>query len=67
MGSLTEKAQVLILNNPVNPTGAVYTRAELEALAEIIVREGLFVIVDEIYEHLVFEAPGHVSLASLGE
>ena len=67
LGSLTEKARVLILNNPVNPTGAVYTRAELEALAEIIVREGLFVIVDEIYEHLVFEVPGHVSLASLGE
>lgn len=65
--SVGPRTRALILNNPCNPTGAVYTREELEALAEAALGEGLFVIVDEIYEHLVFEGPGHVSLASLGE
>jgi aspartate aminotransferase len=58
------KPTVLLLNNPCNPTGAVYGRENLQHLAEVIAGENLFVIVDEIYEHLIFEKE-FVSLASL--
>jgi aspartate aminotransferase len=57
--------KVLILNSPNNPTGAVYTKAELEALAEVCVKHNLLVISDEIYEKLVYDGTKHVSIASL--
>src|SRR5262249_21868283 len=52
--SLTPRSKLLMLNSPSNPTGAVYTRAELEALADVVLETGLVVISDEIYEHLTF-------------
>lgn len=55
---------IVIINNPHNPTGKVYTRRELEHLAAWVARIGARVIVDESYEHLIFEG-GHVSLAAL--
>lgn len=55
---------VLLLNNPGNPTGAVYTREELQRLSEVIVGEKIFVLVDEIYEQLCYDEP-FVSLATL--
>jgi aspartate aminotransferase len=55
---------VVIINNPHNPTGKVYTRRELEHLAAWVARIGARVIVDESYEHLIFEG-GHTSLAAL--
>jgi aspartate aminotransferase len=57
-------AKVVIINNPHNPTGKVYTRRELEHLRDWAERSGAQVIVDESYEHLIFEG-GHTSLASL--
>jgi aspartate aminotransferase len=61
--SSTPKA--LILNSPNNPTGAVYSRAELEAIAEVCVKHNLLIISDEIYEKLVYDGVEHVSIASL--
>ena len=58
-------AKVLLLNSPNNPTGAVYTRTELEAIAEICLKYNLLVISDEIYERLVYDGTEHVSIASL--
>jgi aspartate aminotransferase len=55
---------IVIINNPHNPTGKVYTRRELEHLCAWVTRIGARVIVDESYEHLIFEG-GHVSLAAL--
>jgi aspartate aminotransferase len=55
---------IVIINNPHNPTGKVYTRRELEHLCAWVERIGARVIVDESYEHLIFEG-GHVSLAAL--
>jgi aspartate aminotransferase len=55
---------IVIINNPHNPTGKVYTRRELEHLGAWVTRIGARVIVDESYEHLIFEG-GHVSLAAL--
>jgi len=48
---------VLVFNHPGNPTGAVYTREELARLAEVVRGEELFVIADEIYEHLTYDIP----------
>jgi aspartate aminotransferase len=52
--AVTSRSKVLMLNSPCNPTGTVYTKAELEALADVVLETGLVVLSDEIYEKLVF-------------
>lgn len=64
--AITPKTKALILNSPSNPTGMVYTREELKAIADIVVEKQIFVISDEIYEHLIYEGE-RVSIASFGE
>ncbi len=64
--AVTEKTKCLILTNPSNPTGMVYSREELEALAEIIVKNDFYVLSDEIYCSLVYTTK-YVSIASLSE
>jgi aspartate aminotransferase len=59
------RTRMLILNSPNNPSGAVYSREEMEAIAEVVVRRDLLVLSDEIYETLVYGRARHVSLASL--
>jgi aspartate aminotransferase len=63
--ALTPRSRILILNSPNNPSGAVYSRAELEALAEVVRRRDLLVLSDEIYELLVYGETRHVSFVSL--
>lgn len=66
--ALTPKTKLVILNSPGNPTGTVYSRAELEALAAVIVAQpNLYVVSDEIYEKLVYGDAVHVSIGSLHE
>jgi len=65
--SINPATKALILNNPSNPTGAAYQRHQLEALAEIIMEEDIFVIADEIYAQLVYDDFRFISFASLGE
>lgn len=65
--AISPRSRLLILNSPCNPTGAVYSRRELEELAEVILRRGLTVISDEVYEKIVFEGRTHHSIASLDE
>lgn len=62
--AITPRTRVLMINTPHNPTGAVLTRAELTAVAELAVAHDLLVITDEVYEHLVFEGE-HIPLATL--
>ncbi|MBP8613848.1 MAG: pyridoxal phosphate-dependent aminotransferase, partial [Firmicutes bacterium] len=62
--SLTPKTSLLILNTPSNPTGAIYTREELEEIADVCVKHNIAVISDEIYEKLIYEGE-HVSFASI--
>jgi len=63
--AITSKTRLIIFNSPSNPTGMVYSRSEMEKLAEVIAKhDGVFAISDEIYEHIIFEGE-HVSLASL--
>jgi N-succinyldiaminopimelate aminotransferase len=58
------RTRAIVVNTPHNPTGKVFTRAELEAIAALCRRHGLVAITDEVYEHLAFDAP-HLSLAAL--
>ncbi|MCI6988564.1 MAG: pyridoxal phosphate-dependent aminotransferase, partial [Campylobacter sp.] len=64
--SITPKTKVLILSSPCNPTGAVYTRAELEELAEVLKDTSIIVLSDEIYEKLTYEGE-FISLASISK
>lgn len=52
--AITPKSRLLMLNSPSNPTGSVYTKAELEALADVVLGSNLTVLSDEIYEKLVY-------------
>lgn len=63
---ITDRTKLLILNSPSNPTGAMYTKEELEKIADIAVDKGIWVISDEIYDKLVYDGLQHVSIASLG-
>jgi len=62
---LTPKTKGIILNSPCNPTGAVYTPAELEELARILLDTDLFIITDEIYEHIIYDSLKQISIATL--
>jgi N-succinyldiaminopimelate aminotransferase len=64
-GAITSATRVLLLNSPHNPTGTVFTRAELTGLAELAAEHDLLVITDEVYEHLVFDGAEHVPIATL--
>jgi aspartate aminotransferase len=62
--AITRKTRLIIFNSPSNPTGMVYTREEMEAIARVVQKhEGVFIISDEVYEHILFQGE-HVSMAS---
>lgn len=64
--AVTPRTTAIVLNSPHNPTGAVLTRDELTAVAEVAIEHDLVVISDEVYEHLSFDTP-HVPIATLPE
>lgn len=64
---VTERTKAIIINSPNNPTGTVYTKGELEALANFAKEKELLIISDEIYEKLLYGEEGHISIASLSE
>lgn len=64
--AVTPHTKLLILNSPSNPTGVVYSSAEIEALAEVVVEQDLLVVSDEIYEKIIYDGAKHVSIGSLG-
>jgi aspartate aminotransferase len=63
--AVTERCRVLVLNSPNNPTGAVLKRAELEAIADVVIAHDLIVVSDEIYGPLVYRGDKHVSIATV--
>lgn len=65
-GAITDRTRLLILNSPSNPTGSVYNRDELVALAEVLVEKGVPVLSDEVYDALVYGVE-FASIASLGD
>ncbi len=62
--SVSPASKMLILNTPGNPTGAVYTEAELVQLVEVAIEEELYILSDEIYEKLIYGDAKHVSVAA---
>lgn len=62
---ITPKTRVLVINSPCNPTGAVYTEAELRKIADVCERYDLTVISDEIYEKLIYGGEEHFSIAAV--
>ena len=65
--SITAKSKILILNSPSNPTGGILEEKDLRAIGEIILKNNLIVISDEIYEYYLYKNLKHVSIASLSE
>lgn len=63
--AVTSRTKILVLVNPNNPTGTLLERGDLEAIAEVVARHNLLVVVDEIYEKIVFDKKEFVSFASL--
>ncbi|HEY5037264.1 MAG TPA: pyridoxal phosphate-dependent aminotransferase [Chthoniobacterales bacterium] len=65
--AMTPRTKMVIMNSPNNPSGAVYNRAELEAIVEVAAEEDIYILSDEIYEKLVYDGVKHVSIASLSK
>ncbi len=63
----TDKTKAVIINSPSNPTGMIYNREELQAIADVVVEKDIYAVADEMYEYLIYGEDEHVSIASLGE
>ncbi len=64
--AITPKTRAVIVNSPSNPNGMVYSKEHLKAIADIALKHGLYIISDEVYEHLVYDGNTHTSIASFG-
>ncbi len=62
--AITPNTRLFVLNSPSNPTGMVYTPAEVRALAEVVVEHGIYVVSDEIYEKLLYAGAEHLSIGA---
>ncbi len=63
--AITPRTRMILINTPHNPTGKVFDRAELQLIADLAIAHDLWVVADEVYEHLVFAGAEHVSIATL--
>jgi N-succinyldiaminopimelate aminotransferase len=63
-GAITSRTKLILLNSPHNPTGKVFTTAELQLIADLAIEHDLLVVTDEVYEHLVFDGT-HTPIATL--
>ena len=62
--AITDRTRLILINNPHNPTGTVFSRETLELIVELATRHDALIVTDEVYEHLVFDAP-HIPVATL--
>ncbi|WP_121626553.1 pyridoxal phosphate-dependent aminotransferase [Poseidonibacter antarcticus] len=65
--AITEKTRILLINTPSNPTGAVYTKEELEAIAEVLKGTDILVLSDEMYEKIIYDGKKFTALAQISE
>ncbi|WP_027417534.1 pyridoxal phosphate-dependent aminotransferase [Aneurinibacillus terranovensis] len=65
--AITPKTRAFILNSPSNPTGSIYRKEELKAIADVCLRHHILIVSDEIYEKLIYDGLEHVSIASLSQ
>jgi len=63
--AITPKTKVLVFNSPSNPTGAVYSRAEITAIVAVAVKHNLYILSDEMYEHLMYDGATATCVATL--
>jgi N-succinyldiaminopimelate aminotransferase len=63
--AFTSKTRVLIINNPHNPTGKVFSRSELETIAQLCQKHNVVVLADEVYEHFTYDDAQHIPMATL--
>ncbi len=65
--AITDKTKAVVINSPSNPTGMIYTKEELEKIADVVVKKDIYVVADEMYEYLIYGDEKHVSIASLND
>jgi len=65
--NLTTRVKAFIINSPNNPTGSIIEKEQLKKIADFFVERGVFMITDEVYEHLIYDGRNHISVASLGK
>ncbi|MEN8662382.1 MAG: pyridoxal phosphate-dependent aminotransferase [Lentimonas sp.] len=65
--AITPKTRMVIINSPSNPTGAIYSPEELQALTQVAIEAGIYIMSDEIYEYLLYDGVKHVSPASFSK
>ena len=65
--AITPKTKMLVLNSPSNPSGAVYTRAQIEAIVAVAVKHNLYILSDEMYEHLMYDGAKPTCVAALSK
>ena len=63
--AITPRTRAIIVNSPSNPSGKVFSRSELEALAEVAIEHDLFVFTDEMYEYFIYDGARHISIATI--
>ncbi|PYM25558.1 MAG: aminotransferase [Candidatus Rokuibacteriota bacterium] len=63
--AVTPRTKAIIFNSPNNPSGKVFSRADLQIIADLCIRHDLLAITDEIYEHIVYDGLGHTPIATL--
>jgi aspartate aminotransferase len=63
--AITPQTRLFVFNSPSNPTGAVYTPAEVSALAQVVVEADILVIADEIYEKILYDGAQHLSMGAV--
>jgi aspartate aminotransferase len=65
--AMTPRTRAMIINSPSNPTGVMYSRAELETIAGVVVEAGIYIISDELYEKIVYDGNIHFSIGSIAD
>ena len=65
--NFTPKIKAFLLNSPNNPTGSIIEKEQLKKIATFLVERGVYIITDEVYEHLIYDDRKHISVASLGD
>ncbi|MBS4199479.1 pyridoxal phosphate-dependent aminotransferase [Bacillus sp. FJAT-49732] len=65
--AITNKTKAIIINSPSNPTGMIYSQAELSALGELCLEHNILIVSDEIYEKLVYDENKHISIAQISQ
>lgn len=63
--AVSARTKLILLNTPHNPTGKVFSREEMQAIADVAIEHDLIVVTDEVYEHLIFDGLEHVPMATL--